>query len=157
MQLADSAHVVGTSAFHFAFHEQRFEVCYRFMHNAFAVFVVFSSLVFASPDIGFVQHQIYQQISEIVLCGKALRFGMKCSSRLIQAVAAAQSRRLSEHVSMVFRSALFCRKRDGISVIEPCTESAGALFRPHELRDALDAEEEPLPVSARILRGDFDA
>jgi predicted ATPase len=53
-------------------------------------------------------------------------------------------------------SLFVCRKRDGQSLIELYV-GPGELFRTHEIRQALDAEDEPLSVSARILRGDFDA
>jgi hypothetical protein len=53
-------------------------------------------------------------------------------------------------------SLLVFRKRDSRTLIEPYS-GPGELFRPGEIRDALDAEDEKLPVSARILRGDFDA
>lgn len=49
-----------------------------------------------------------------------------------------------------------CRKRDGQTQIEPYLAS-GALFQASELEQALDSEDEPTPVSGRILRGDFDA
>jgi predicted ATPase len=49
-----------------------------------------------------------------------------------------------------------CRKDDGRTRIEPYV-SSGALYRSSEIEKALDSEEEPTPVSGRILRGDFDA
>lgn len=52
-------------------------------------------------------------------------------------------------------SLFVCRKRDGRTLIEPYA-GAGDLFRTQALRQALDAEDGRLPVSARILRGDFD-
>lgn len=54
-------------------------------------------------------------------------------------------------------SLFVCRKRNGQSVIEPYTSQGTELYRTADLREALDAEEDRLPVSARILRGDFDA
>jgi predicted ATPase len=53
-------------------------------------------------------------------------------------------------------SLFVCSRRDGQTFIEPYSD-LGPLFRPQDIREALDAEEEPLPISARILRGDFDA
>lgn len=49
-----------------------------------------------------------------------------------------------------------CRKRDARTRIEPY-QSCGDLYRSSEIEQALDSEEEPTPVSGRILRGDFDA
>jgi predicted ATPase len=48
-----------------------------------------------------------------------------------------------------------CRKHDGSTEIEPFTSLA--LWRGAEISQALEDEEEPLSVSARILRGDLDA
>jgi predicted ATPase len=49
-----------------------------------------------------------------------------------------------------------CRQQDGRTRVEPY-QTAGPLYRSTEIEDVLDAEEEATPVSARILRGDFDA
>jgi predicted ATPase len=60
-------------------------------------------------------------------------------------------------LDMMPKDSLFiCRKRDGESSIEPYPDP-GDLFHRQEIREALDDEGEPLPISARILRGDFDA
>ena len=48
-----------------------------------------------------------------------------------------------------------CRKADGQTNIQPLL-AGGPLFRGGELAAALDAEEGAEPVSARIMRGDFD-
>lgn len=54
-------------------------------------------------------------------------------------------------------SSLFvCRKKDGATTIEPF-ETWGPLGRKSEIDTALDEGAEPLPVSLRMLRGDFDA
>jgi hypothetical protein len=52
-------------------------------------------------------------------------------------------------------SLLVCRKADGQTQIVPFT-SYGKLWRTGEIEQALDADD-LLPVSGRILRGDFDA
>jgi predicted ATPase len=57
-------------------------------------------------------------------------------------------------------SLFVCRNRDGQTTIEPY--QGLELFRTDAIREALDATDEPLadqrlPVSARILRGDFNA
>jgi predicted ATPase len=49
-----------------------------------------------------------------------------------------------------------CRKIDGRTRIEPFAPDLGTLSRPGDIATAMD-EEESLPVSERILRGDFDA
>jgi predicted ATPase len=49
-----------------------------------------------------------------------------------------------------------CCKRDGRTVLEPFS-AWGELARRPDIGGALDAEEESPPVSARILRGDYDA
>jgi predicted ATPase len=60
-------------------------------------------------------------------------------------------------LDMLADESLFvCRKRDGQTVLEAYGDQ-GTLFRADDIRDALQAADEPLPVSARILRGDFDA
>lgn len=48
------------------------------------------------------------------------------------------------------------KKTAGATEVNPL-ESLGSLYRRTEIDTALDAEDEPLPVSQRILRGDFDA
>ena len=48
-----------------------------------------------------------------------------------------------------------CRKREGGTQIEPFTSLK--LWRGREISEALEDEEEPLSVSAQILRGDLDA
>jgi predicted ATPase len=48
-----------------------------------------------------------------------------------------------------------CRRRDGSTEIEPFTSFK--LWRGREISEALEDEEEPLSVSAQILRGDLDA
>ncbi|MEK7755050.1 MAG: AAA family ATPase [Acidobacteriota bacterium] len=48
-----------------------------------------------------------------------------------------------------------CRKEDGRTVIEPFS-AWGPIARRAEIDTALDSEEASLPVSQRILRGDFD-
>jgi predicted ATPase len=56
-------------------------------------------------------------------------------------------------------SLFVCRKKDGATFIEPF-ETWGPLGRKSEIDTALDESEPPLPplpVSQRILRGDFDA
>jgi predicted ATPase len=57
---------------------------------------------------------------------------------------------------MVPNASLFvCRKHGGRTEIQPYS-SIGELFRASEIKEALDAEE-AVPVSERIMRGDFDA
>jgi predicted ATPase len=53
-------------------------------------------------------------------------------------------------------SLFVCRKQDGATVIEPFA-TWGPLSRASDVAKALDDKEERLPVSARMLRGDFDA
>lgn len=48
------------------------------------------------------------------------------------------------------------KKTGGTTEVKPL-ESLGSLYRRTEIDTALDAEDEPLPVSQRLLRGDFDA
>lgn len=48
------------------------------------------------------------------------------------------------------------KKTQGTTEIK-ALESMGGLYRRTEIDTALDAEDEPLPVSQRVLRGDFDA
>ena len=50
-----------------------------------------------------------------------------------------------------------CRKVEGRTIIEPFIPPLGLLGRKSDIDQALDADEEQLPVSARIMRGDFDA
>jgi predicted ATPase len=53
-------------------------------------------------------------------------------------------------------SLFVCRKKDGATIIEPF-ETWGPLGRKSEIDTSLDESEPPLPVSQRMLRGDFDA
>ena len=53
------------------------------------------------------------------------------------------------------QSLFVCRKAKQRTLIEPFG-SLGPLFRSREVEEAVDAEES-LPISQRILRGDFDA
>jgi predicted ATPase len=54
-------------------------------------------------------------------------------------------------------SCLFvCQKNDGSTVIQPF-QTWGSLSRRADVDDALDEQEEQLPVSQRMLSGDFDA
>jgi predicted ATPase len=52
-------------------------------------------------------------------------------------------------------SLFVCRKKAGHTTIDPFS-TVGPLYRRSQIEDAIDAEEQP-PVSARIMRGDFDA
>jgi predicted ATPase len=61
---------------------------------------------------------------------------------------------LPDHVPP--QSLFVCRKKDGATVIEPFA-AWGPLFRQGEIDKALDEGTEQLPVSQRMLRGDFDA
>jgi len=53
-------------------------------------------------------------------------------------------------------SLFVCRKKDGATIIEPF-ETWGPLGRRSEIDTALDESAPQLPVSQRMLRGDFDA
>jgi predicted ATPase len=53
-------------------------------------------------------------------------------------------------------SLFVCHRRDGRTVIEPFAPDWGEFSRNQDVAEAMDAEES-LPVSERILRGDFDA
>ena len=71
-----------------------------------------------------------------------------------QLVVTTHSPILPDHVP---ESSLYvCRKKAGATVIEPF-ESWGPLGRRNDIDTALDDGGEPLPVSQRMLRGDFDA
>lgn len=61
---------------------------------------------------------------------------------------------LPDHVPP--KSLFVCRKKEGATVIEPFA-AWGPLFRQGEIDKALDEGTEQLPVSQRMLRGDFDA
>jgi len=53
-------------------------------------------------------------------------------------------------------SLFVCRKKDGATTIEPL-QHWGPLSRPSAIETALDEIKDVLPVSQRMLRGDFDA
>lgn len=58
---------------------------------------------------------------------------------------------------MIPDTSLFvCRKQVGTTIIEPFATTWGALGRKSDVEQALDDREERLPVSERMLRGDFD-
>jgi predicted ATPase len=61
---------------------------------------------------------------------------------------------LPDHVPP--QSLFVCRKKEGATVIEPFA-AWGPLFRQGEIDKALDEGTDQLPVSQRMLRGDFDA
>jgi predicted ATPase len=54
-------------------------------------------------------------------------------------------------------SLYICRKKDTNTFIEPFTSTLGDLSRRPDIDQALNADEEELAISERILRGDFDA
>jgi predicted ATPase len=61
---------------------------------------------------------------------------------------------LPDHVPV--DSLFVCRKKDGATIIEPF-DAWGPLWRRPEIDTPLDEGEPELPVSQRMLRGDFDA